>query len=127
MGRNAPFKKKVRGDRMKAISIRQPYAHDIMCGLKTIEYRTWQTKYRGDLLICASQLPKVKNTISGHALCIVNLKDCAKITLDNYKEYGVDRADVDGKLYAWLLDDVRIIKPVPVKGKLNFLRSMTAY
>ena len=37
---------------MKALSIRSDYAADIMNGTKTEEYRSWSTKYRGDLLIC---------------------------------------------------------------------------
>lgn len=104
---------------MKALSIRNPYAHEILCGEKEIEYRTWQTKHRGDLLICSSKLPKIKNTISGHALCVANLSDCVRITADNYSEYGVSRSDADETLYAWLLDDVRVIKPFAVKGKLH--------
>ena len=48
---------------MKALSIQNPYAHIILCGEKTIENRTWKTKYRGDLLICSSASPKIENTI----------------------------------------------------------------
>ena len=106
---------------MKAISIRNPYAHMILCGEKEFEFRTWRTDYRGDLLICSSANPKIKNTISGHALCIVRLNDIIEVTNKNYKEFGLDREDVqDGKLYAWQLTEHRVIKPFPVKGKLNF-------
>jgi hypothetical protein len=38
---------------MKALSIRQPWAHLIANGIKTIENRTWRTDYRGPLLIHA--------------------------------------------------------------------------
>ena len=38
---------------MKALSVRQPYAHLILTGLKRIENRTWQTQYRGPLVIHA--------------------------------------------------------------------------
>lgn len=38
---------------MKAISIRQPWAWLIVNGFKNIENRTWQTKYRGPILIHA--------------------------------------------------------------------------
>ena len=40
---------------MKAISIRQPWAALIVCGIKDIENRSWPTKYRGKLLIHASK------------------------------------------------------------------------
>jgi hypothetical protein len=40
---------------MKAISIRQPWASLIVAGYKTIENRTWDTGYRGPLLIHAGK------------------------------------------------------------------------
>ena len=40
---------------MKIISIRQPWASLIVRGLKDIENRTWSTRYRGSVLIHASQ------------------------------------------------------------------------
>lgn len=106
---------------MKAISIRNPWAHMILCEEKPYEFRSWRTDYRGDLLICSSANPKVKNTIMGHALCVVRLNDIIEVTAKNYRDFGLSRSDLsDGKLYAWQLTDVRAIKPVPVKGKLNF-------
>lgn len=107
---------------MKALSVRNPYAHLIMVGEKELEFRTWQTDYRGDLLICSSANPKIKNTIMGHALCVVKLHEIFEVTKDNYKDFGLEKSDLpdDGKLYAWQLIDVRLIKPFPVKGKLNF-------
>lgn len=90
---------------MKALSIKPQWAHLILIDEKDVEYRTWQTKYRGDLLICSSQAPKKKGTIAGHALCVVNLYD---ITYDELED-----------IYEWHITDVRPIKPFPVKGKLN--------
>lgn len=106
---------------MKAISIQQPYAHWILCGEKEYEYRTWSTDHRGDLLICSSANPKIEDTIPGHALCIVNVTDVIKVTRKNYRDVDLDEPPARGeKLYAWKLEDVRVIKPFPVKGKLNF-------
>lgn len=34
---------------MRALSIRQPWADAIMAGAKTVENRTWDTAYRGEL------------------------------------------------------------------------------
>lgn len=104
---------------MKALSVRNPYAHLIMCGEKEYEFRTWKTDYRGDLLICSSANPKIKDTICGHALCIVRLNDIFTVTAKNYKDFGLDEKP-DGKMYAWQFTDGRIIKPFAVKGKLNF-------
>lgn len=104
---------------MKALSVRQPWAHLILCGEKEYEFRTWRTDYRGDLLICSSANPKIKNTIPGHALIVVRLNDVIEVTAKNYKDFDLDEKP-DGKLYAWQLTDGRVIKPFPVKGKLNF-------
>jgi hypothetical protein len=40
---------------MKALSIRQPWAHLIVHEGKTIENRSWSTRYRGPLLIHAAK------------------------------------------------------------------------
>ena len=49
-------------DQIKALTIWQPWASLIACGLKTVESRSWSTKYRGDLLIHAGR--RVKPTDS---------------------------------------------------------------
>src|ERR1700682_4460171 len=40
---------------MKIISIRQPWASLIVGGVKDVENRTWPTRYRGPVLVHASQ------------------------------------------------------------------------
>ena len=106
---------------MKAISIKNPWAHDILCGYKNFEYRTWQTKYRGDLLICSSANPKIKGMIGGHALIVCNLSDITRVTKSNFLELALDEPPEDNeKFFAWHLTDFRMIKPFKVKGKLNF-------
>lgn len=103
---------------MKAISIRNPFAHFILCGEKTVECRSWQTDYRGDLLICSSANPKVKNTICGHALCVARLESIEPFTKEHLD--GACMAEMpEGKCYAWQLTNIRLIHPFPVKGKLN--------
>ena len=105
---------------MKALSIRNPWATDILCGEKPYEFRSWRTDYRGDLLICSSASPKIKGTISGHALCVVRLNDIIEVTAKNCRDFDLSKGDLaGGKLYAWQLTDIRTVKPVPVKGKLN--------
>ena len=104
---------------MKAISVQNPFAHWIMCGEKTIEVRTWNTEHRGDLLICSSASPKIPAMISGHALCIVSLDKVTKLKKKDLEAACMDEMP-DGDCYAWHLSKVRIVKPIPVKGKLNF-------
>ena len=104
---------------MKALSIRNPFAHFIMCNEKTIECRTWHTDYRGDILICSSANPKIKNTICGHALCIARLDSIEKFKKEHLYDACMDEMP-EKQSYAWHLTNVRIVKPFPVKGKLNF-------
>ena len=43
---------------MKALTIQQPWASVITMGVKTIETRSWSTKYRGPLAIHAGLTQK---------------------------------------------------------------------
>jgi len=104
---------------MKAISIQNPFADFIMYGEKTIEVRTWNTEHRGDLLICSSASPKIPGMISGHALCIVSLDNVTKLKRKDLKAACIDEMPSESS-YAWHFSNVRIVKPFPVKGKLNF-------
>ena len=40
---------------MKCLSLKQPYAELLVAGKKTIEVRTWNTKFRGQFLVHASK------------------------------------------------------------------------
>ena len=91
---------------MKTLSVRQPYASEIAAGRKLTENRTWPTKYRGPLLIAASQR-KSGNLPTGCAICIVDL---------------VDITGVEGN-YHWHLDNVRLVENTPIKGKLRLFET----
>ena len=101
---------------MKALSIHPYFANGILYGYKTVENRSWTTKYRGDILIC-STAKKYKNTIPGHAICVANLQDIEPFTEEHL--YDADMYEYDPNTYAWLLNNIRAIKPFPVKGKLS--------
>ena len=112
---------------MKAISVRRPWSHLIMLDLKTIETRTWATKHRGDLLICAGKkidrrAAKVycretgSIALGGHALCIVDLVDCRPMVKTD--ETAAMCELYDGA-FAWVLENVRWVDPFPVKGQLG--------
>lgn len=103
---------------MKAISIHPAFAGLIFSGDKTIEVRTWQTAYRGDILICSTS-KKVKGTIPGHALCVASLKDVVPFRKKHVKEACMPGSAFRAGMFAWILDDVRIIRPIPLKGKLS--------
>lgn len=100
---------------MKAISLKQPWANLVASGKKTIETRKWSTKYRGDLVICSSQNPKIEPY--GKALCIVELYDVRPMTKKDEKKACIK---VYPGAYAWLLRNLRLIDPpTPVKGSLG--------
>jgi hypothetical protein len=127
---------------MKAISVRQPYAGLIVQGEKTIEMRTWQTSYRGSLLICSGtsrtiNIPNREERAAfdaefprGVAVGIVDLVCIRKFNVKDAEYTGEpficelvreefkpeDMADYDG--FSWILENPRKIKPFPVKGKL---------
>ncbi len=102
--------------KMKAISIKQPWATMIVSGEKTIETRTWSTNYRGSLLIVSSKNPKILHYPTGCAMAIVELVDCRPMT----KEDEVSACcELYQGAYAWILEDMMRIKRFPVKGWLG--------
>lgn len=103
---------------MKALSIHPYYAMAIAEGGKSIECRTWSTDYRGDILIC-STAKKLKGTIPGHALCIVELYDIVPFEKKHLKDALLTPADYQPGAFAWKLRNNRIITPIPVKGALS--------
>ena len=79
---------------MKVLTIKQPYASLIAHGFKKYEFRTWKTKYRGEIYIHASigisksinkdkGFTYLKSEIKpGYILCKCNLVDCIPMTED---------------------------------------------
>ena len=103
---------------MKALSIQPDYACLIFIGEKTVECRTWKTNYRGEILIC-STAKKIKHTIPGHALCTVRLVDVVPFTEEHLYAACMDESEMPEDAYAWIFEDLRMIRPIPLKGKLS--------
>lgn len=119
---------------MKALSVKNPFAGLIAHKLKPIETRTWDTKYRGDLLICSSKIGIPESHLDrvayraikenkgnfeesdGYALCVVNLSKI--ITMMGIHE-RMACCELYPGAYSWFLDNVRLIKPFQVKGQLG--------
>lgn len=99
---------------MKALSIKGDWCILIRDGIKTIETRTWATKHRGDLLLCASQQPKTE--LSGKAFAVVELLDCQPMTEDHVEAACCEVYD---RAVSWFLGNLRLIEPFPVKGQLS--------
>ncbi|MBQ3424932.1 MAG: ASCH domain-containing protein [Clostridia bacterium] len=90
---------------MKALSIYPDAVMEIFMGDKTEEYRTWRTDYRGDLLICAGA-KGMRGLVNARAWFVVSLLGIEAIE------------DEEGRMYAWQLGAPRLIRPIPVRGKL---------
>lgn len=74
---------------MKAISIRQPWAWLIAHGYKDIENRTWNTKFRGPVLIHASSRKPTAAEVD-YARCILEKQAGADIARQMPDRDGFD-------------------------------------
>ena len=114
---------------MKALSIRHPWVDLILAGTKTIEIRTWATRYRGPLLLHASsaygiseretaarlRLPAPDPATLGAVVGVAKLVDCRPVRLDDWKCAGLP--PLEGRLWAWVLAEPRAVGPQPCPGK----------
>ena len=121
---------------MKVLTIKQPWATLIMQQDKRFEFRSWQTKYRGEVLIHAGlsvdkkameRLKKYlpKDIPMGKILGKVTLSDCIEVNDDLRIKLSRENSDIytnhsfEDK-YAWKVDNVEVFgKPIEVKGKLG--------
>ncbi len=110
---------------MKAISVKLPFALKIAQGIKSIECRSWTTKFRGEILICASKSTEYIHKLSpekvflGKALCIVKIKDCRLLNEYDLVKACIDKhiLDVNKTYYAWEIELIRCITPFDVRGQ----------
>ena len=122
---------------MKVITIKQPWASLIVEGYKEYEFRTWNTKYRGDILIHAGKSvdKKAMERFKDYNLeyptgCIIGkAKLVDSILVDktfiqsvvpkNPLVYKNLIDDNDIKRYAFKLENVQKIKHIYINGKLS--------
>ena len=120
---------------MKVLTIKQPWASLIMQGIKKYEFRSWQTKYRGDILIhSASQVDKeamekyskyLTSVPTGVILGIVTITDCIKKSEDFKQILLNEKCDVYTEKsfeanYGWKIENIRKFKNlIKAKGKLG--------
>jgi hypothetical protein len=116
------------GSGIKVLVIRQPWAWLIVNGFKDIENRTWDTRYRGPLLIQASaslpskrdleefnlyarkrgaELPESFET--GGIVGMVQLEDCVLASKSKWFLGPV----------GWVLSHPKRLKFIPLKGQLG--------
>lgn len=122
---------------MKVITIKQPWATLIAKGYKEYEFRTWKTKYRGDILIHAGKSIDKKamkrfenfnlNYPKGCIIAKAKLTECVlvdekfveKIVPRNPEVYKglISKNDWEG--YAFKLENVEEIENISINGKLS--------
>lgn len=123
---------------MKVITIKQPFATLIAEGYKAYEFRTWKTKYRGDILIHAGKgidkaaMKKFEclnlEYPTGAILAKAKITDCVEVNgqlrSDLEKEdalvYSGIIEDTDWKGFGFKLENIKKIEPIFVNGKLGF-------
>ncbi len=114
---------------MKALTVKEPFATLIAKGIKKYEFRSWNTKYRGDIYIHAGK-SFYENSKDfpfsyrpSEIIAVATIVDVIKITEEigqkihneNPKVYGLHN---DG--FAWVLSNVRPINnSEKIKGKLG--------
>ena len=100
--------------RMKALSIKQPWANLIVSGQKTIETRVWATNYRGRILIVSSKIPKIQP--AGFILGVADLVDCRPMKKSDEE---AAMCHLYHNAVAWVLQNVKAIEPFPMRGQLG--------
>ena len=119
----------------RCLSIRQPFAHLILMGIKTVENRSWPAQYRGRLWIHAAKtldakswsdvfdaddftdLPALSSLPLGSIIGAAEVWDC--VELDDVPD-GADPGGFASGEWCWLLRDPRpLAKPFPCKGALR--------
>lgn len=121
---------------MKVLTIKQPWATLIMQGDKRFEFRSWQTKYRGDLLIHAGKgideeaMKRLAKYLPdeiplGKILGKVTLVDCVKMCPEFKDMLLKENPDIYTKSsfqenYGWQVENVKFFnEPIEVKGHLS--------
>jgi len=128
---------------MKAITLWDPWASLIVAGVKKIETRSWYTKYRGPLAIHAAKRKpfardlswldlsslqadlsrvidsgKLEDLPRGCVIGVCELVDCVPVEdiRIGISEVEAKYGDYASGYWAWILENVRQIEPVPVRG-----------
>lgn len=128
-----------------AISLWEPWASLMRSGAKTIETRSWYTRHRGPLLICASRKkdpfslnllfdPAFSRGVAplvergeglhfGMAVALVDLVDVVRTDQrparweHRFTAGEMVFGDYSGRRFAWITDNLRVFDPFPVRGR----------
>lgn len=119
---------------MKALSVRQPRAEQIVRGLKTMDVRSWRVNYRGPLAIHASGAKRPERVrvlgfdpdemVYGAILGVVELIEIVPLDEETYEaaraEHLSDAPFPGVPCFGWRFVDPRPLpRPLPMRGTMN--------
>ncbi len=118
--------------KIKALSFRQPWAELVLQGRKTLDLRTWSTRYRGPLAVYASQTVEKEHCFeygldpgaltAGAVIGIVDLIDVVELDEATYASRAAEHLGVRHfrpPRFGWELANPRTLaEPAPARGRL---------
>ena len=103
----------------RVLTIKQPWAHLIINGIKRVENRSWKTDYRGLILIHAGQaydesyqrdrtfgVDPAQLTYGA----VIGTADLVDIVTEHSSPFFVGP-------FGWVLENARPIEPIPLRGQ----------
>jgi hypothetical protein len=129
-----PKSPKPKNSRIKALTIRQPWAELILRGRKPLELRSWSTKYRGPLAIHAAIKVDTgaarrlglnpEQLTTGAFVGVAVVVDSRPYSRDDALLLKKRRAGFGWLPYtfAWVLKTPRRISPVKGRGQLSLFK-----
>lgn len=121
-------------DKWRALTVKQPYADYLVTesceqdgnifAVKSIEVRSKNTSYRGDIMICSAANPVIPGMESGVTLGLVELYDVKPVKDFAPEDWEKTRIPAEKRAmikkgYGWLMRNPRRVVEMPVKGQLG--------
>ena len=117
------------------LSVRQPWAELILSGRKTIEVRTWRTRYRGRLWLHAGRrvereacevygFPNRQLAVGSLVGC-VDVEDCFGFDEQTWQALSLEHLNLvpfEKRFVGWVLRNPRRIAPIPYRGALGLMK-----
>lgn len=121
-------------DKYKCLTVKQPYADLLTCSIfrddngighaaKTIEVRSRNTNYRGELLICSAAKPDMYGHLCGVTCGFVELVDTKPVVDFSAGDWAATCIPEDKRPkagYGWIMRNPRRVIEMPIRGQLGF-------
>ncbi len=120
-------------NKVKVLTIREPWLQAILTGRKTIEIRTWKPNYRGLLYLHSSSSPDKEaydylgigpeECVNGYIRARCYLLGCIDYTQQSfehdYTKHWNPIESFDGRQKGLILEQVQHVRPYKTKGQLG--------